>query len=248
MNEGHKRSGQLVITSGHPPMALQRAKEVFHPMPAPIVTFVKGAFFLSPRRRRQAWPDIPFAKSHPQRVGIVSFVAHHGRTLSGINLLEQFRRLDRVGHITGAQSENDGTPVSIDDRVHLGSEPATTWSHRLRALASSGIGSAVMDTHISRIHTKHRPTTLLGQGLEDRKPETALTPLRKVSVNSSPMCAGARQIPPRTSGSQQIQQGDHDAFQVRWRPTTNFLPIPVFTRLWQLYAGKASAHPLCVCG
>jgi hypothetical protein len=83
--------------------------------------------------------------------------------------------------------------------MNLSRESATAWSHGLGMLPASGIGGALVDSHISRINAVESARGALVQALEEALPEALLTPVRKVSIDGPPMAAFTRQIPPRAT-------------------------------------------------
>jgi len=240
-DEGGERSGEFVVPCRDTAVPFQRAEEIFHVMAMAVIAAMKGPAFLTSRVERQTRKDILFDQQRAQGIGIIAFVRDQRAAVALAQIGHQGRRHADISDVPGAQQQLQGAAVSIDQRMNLGCQPASAQADGLGFPAALGIESAVVEANITGVDEAQPPARFLRQPAQNAIPETKITPSGKMTVGGSPVKVGGRQIAPRATRAQHVQQRFHHLLQLAFRPSGTFPFLPVFTRLWLLYVGRASA-------
>lgn len=246
-NEGSKRGGELIIAGGDAAMTLEGREEVFHEVPFAVVASMERTVFFAGGVEGQAGKDIVCDQQLAQRIGIVTFVGDQRAAVALGQLCHQGRSHGDVGDVARTEQQEEGTPLAVDQSVDLRRQATPAEANGLRGSTALGIESAVMDADVACIDKPQAPAGLLRQSCEQTRPQTQVAPACEVAIDGTPRDRRVRQITPRTTGAEDIKQGDHHLFQRCWGPSSSFSFLPKFTRLWQLYAGRASAPDAEAC-
>lgn len=246
-DERGEGSSELIVTCRNAPMTFERAEEVFDVMPVPIEPAVEVAMLLAGGVECQTREDMVLDQQAAQGVGVIAFVGDQRAAICGAQIGDQRRSHRDIRHVARAQEQLERAPVSIDQGMDLRGQPSAADADGLGGLAAGRIQTTVVNADIAGINETQSSFGLFGQGLQKTSPQTHLTPPRKVSVNGAPRHFRAGQVTPRATRTQHIEQRRHARLQFAARSAFATPPFPVFTRLWYLYAGKASAPFRGVC-
>jgi len=240
-HEGGEGGGQLLVPGSDAPVTFERGEEILHMMPVPVVATMEVASFLAGGVEREAGKDVLLHQQGAQRVGVVAFVGYERAALLGRQILHQRWGHGDIGHVASAEQEFERTPLAIDQSMDFRREATTAQAHGLVGAVTFRIESAVMDPDVARIDEAKPARGFARQALENAIPQPRVTPSGKVTVRCAPVKSGGRQIAPGTARSQDIQERFHQLLQPGTGPASTSPLIPVFTRLWLLYAEQASA-------
>jgi hypothetical protein len=174
---------------------------------------------IAPRKLRNV---TELAKLSTQFVVIKPFVTYDDERSTFIDKLDNVMSL--VG-LTFDQSEADCASTPIGERHDFRIAAASRFAHLSRTTRFGGIASTLMDRNMASVYQPDSASRSFCQYLKYSAPQTVGSPAVVPSVNGLPRAKPLRQIAPRTSIAQAVEQGIENSTQIGTR-SAHSLPYP----------------------
>ena len=176
------------------------AAMAFDAVPPPVVASMMRGRGTPSSAGRDAYAPAHRGDVRAQLVTVLAFVTHHlfaGRehlVFSG----------DHVGSLARGQRQLQRATLGIHARGQLGVESAFGATDGLILLATRRVARILMHLDVRRVQTFERSVGLLGQQIQNLRPEQRLAPASPARVNRTPR--SEVQITPRTTGAQHMNE------------------------------------------
>lgn len=119
--------GALVVSSCDATELFDPIEETLYEVALPVNPLREDEGALAVCLRRDVGPSLSFSSLGPNGVGIIALVGQ--QDISLVELVRQRVSLGAVGDLAAGQTEGNGTPFRVDERVDFACKPAAGTSH-----------------------------------------------------------------------------------------------------------------------
>lgn len=171
--------------------------------------------------RRDADSGALLAQASAERIRIKPFVSDGA--MSAQAWQQRFDGM-QVVTLSGDDTERDGPTAGIHDRGQFGVDPAFRAPDRLRGLAATRIRTVLVKLDMRTVDVAQLAFRVFCRQRQHVREQPGCTPAPETRVHRTPRAEGRRQIAPRHTGAQYIEDRcDHEPVVFR-RSTTQVAP------------------------
>lgn len=218
--EGLERGFGLFVSGGDTTESFDSGEEVFDSMAFAV---------MSPVARSIGFCSLPFRDAGTVPVDL-QFSAEGGAVIAFVGdddriaqTGHQLRRRGDVVDIARSDEQFQGPSAKIDQGVEFGVSASSAGSNSLNFSRRQRRSSILMNAHVGAVNESKRSLGILGENLENARPDLFLGPPSEPSVNGLPRSKSLGQITPRIATSQDMEDRFDDLPKVSRRSANRAL-------------------------
>lgn len=214
--ETFERGFQFLVTRCNAAESLDSGEEVFNPVSFPVMSPIIGRSGLRALPFRDTCTIVGGKKNGSEGLAIVALVGNNNGIPDPGNNLGGNRN---VVDVPRCDEQFQRPAVEIDKSVQFGVSPTSTCPNSLAVSVLKRRRAVLMNSYVRAVDEAQSPFGALGEFVKNPRPNSLHVPSAEAAIDGLPRSESTRQVSPRVTASENVEDPFEDLPQIALRST-----------------------------